>query len=145
MAFDTRDFFVRFANAVNARDRAALSGLIHREFVAEIRQSGERSLGLEQFLAQLEGYPEGSPYVPLDADIVGTEGRWAISPGYTVVALSSPNEFTIVTKARYPDGTLWHIVAVVELRDEKLFRMENYFAPEMRAPLVESMASYGRG
>jgi hypothetical protein len=93
-------------------------------------------------MAQAETYPGGNPEVPLDARVLADEDRWAISPGYTVVPLSSPNEFTVVSNVQYPDGTWWHIVGLIELRDGKLYRMENYFAPQLPAPLAESIASW---
>ena len=34
---------------------------------------------------------------------------------------------------------------MVELRDDLLYRMEFYYAPELPAPLAESMATFGRG
>jgi hypothetical protein len=133
VATDGREFFARFVAALNARDRDTLESLFHPDFVAEIRQ--------------LEEWPEGSPTAPElpDARLLGDEDRWAITPAYTVVPLSSSGKFTLVYHSLYPDGSSWFVVGLIELRDEKLFRMENYFAPELPAPLVESIASYGRG
>ena len=42
----------------------------------------------------------------------------------------------------YPDGSRWWVVAIVELRDGKVYRAEIYFAPdfdppEWRRPFVE--------
>jgi hypothetical protein len=34
---------------------------------------------------------------------------------------------------------------LVELRDERLFRLESFFAPELPAPLAESIATYQHG
>jgi hypothetical protein len=145
MAFNARGFFERFATAVNARDTETVESMIHPDFMAEIPQSGERSRGIRAFLEQLENYPGGSPEIPLDAELIGGEGRWAMSPGYTVVPLANETEFTLITNARYPDGTLWHIVVILELRDEKLFRMQNFFAPDLAAPLAGSIATYTHG
>ena len=78
-------------------------------------------------------------------NVLGDEERWAISPGYTVIPLASPNAFTVKYRVQYPDGHWWHVVGQIELRDGKMYRMENYFAPEMPAPLAEFIAHfYGR-
>jgi SnoaL-like domain len=141
------EFFSRFVSALNARDRAALESLFHPEFVAEIPQSGERSHGFAAFWAQLEEWPDGSPTAPdlPDARLLGDDDRWAITPAYTVVPLSSSGKFTLLYHSVYPDGTSWFVIGLIEIRDEKLLRMENYFAPELPAPLVDSIATFGRG
>ena len=66
-------------------------------------------------------------------------------PGYTVVPLASPDEFTVTYRVQYPDGRWWRVVSHAVVRDNKLYRMENYFAPELPAPLAESMAVFPHG
>ncbi len=110
-------------------------------------QSGERTLGFAGFRAQLEQYPGGGVQNPVasDARLLTDAERWAITPAYTVVPLAGKNEFTVLFRAQYPDGRWWHMLTLVELRDEKIYRTVNYFAPEMPAPLVESIAAYQHG
>ena len=95
----------------------------------------------------MESYPGGAPNMPLlpDARLIRDDERWAITPSYTVVPLASPNEFTVLSATAYPDGRRWHVVSMVELRDDSIYRMEFYFAPELAAPLAESIAAFGRG
>jgi hypothetical protein len=145
MAFNARDFFTRFATAVNARDRATLEPMFHPDFSATSPQTGEIARGFAQFWEQLLSYPGGAPDMPLlpEARLYGDDERWAITPSYTVVPLKAPNEFTVIDRTQYPDGTVWHSVALVEIRDELLFRLELFFAPEMPAPLAQSMAAFG--
>ncbi len=133
MASNGHEFFTRFVSALNSRDRDTLESLFHPDFVAEIPQSGERSRGFAAFWAQVEGWPDGSPVAPYlpDARLLGDDDRWAITPAYTVVPLTSSGKFTLLYHSVYPDGTSWFVVGLIELRDEKLFRMENYFAPEL--------------
>ncbi len=57
--------------------------------------------------------------------LVVDEDRWVITPSFTVVPLASPNTYTAVMKVRYPDGTDWHVVLLVELRDEKVASVES--------------------
>jgi hypothetical protein len=147
VATNGRELFARFVVALNARDRDTLNSMFHPDFVAEIPQSGEQSRGFASFWAQIEEWPDGSPTAPElpDARLLGDDDRWAITPAYTVVPLSSSNKFTLLYHSVYPDGTAWFVIVLIELRDEKVFRMENYFAPEIPAPLSESIATYGRG
>ena len=79
------------------------------------------------------------------ARLLVDEDRWAITPAYTVVPLASRNEFTTLLRTQYPDGRWWHIIVLVELRDERVYRTENYFAPELAPPLPESIAKYQHG
>ena len=143
MAANARDFFTRFATAVNARDRVTLEGMFHPEFITTSPQTGEVARGFDPFWEQLLTYPGGAPDMPLETRLLGDDDRWAITPSYTVVPLSAPNEFTVINRTEYPDGSIWHSVAMVELRDDLLYRLEVYFAPEMPAPLAESIARFG--
>ena len=147
MAVNPRDFFVRFVRAVNTRNKPALEAMFHPEFTAWSPQSGERSRGFADFWAQMESYPGGVPEMPAlpDARLIGDDERWAITPSYTVVPLAAGNEFTVLSAATYPDGTRWHVVSMVELRDDLMYRMEFYYAPELAAPLAESIGAFGRG
>jgi hypothetical protein len=147
MAFDAHAFFVRFVKAVDELDFATLETMIHPDVIADMPQSGERSHGFAGFRAQLEQYPNGGVRNPVatDARVLTDEDRWAITPSYTVVPLTGAKEFTVLMRAQYPDGRWWHLIVLVELRDEKIYRTLNYFAPEMPAPLGESITAYQHG
>ena len=147
MPFDARDFFLRFITAMNSFDYAQIKPLLHPDLIVSLPQSGERSFGPDAFLEQLASYPGITPDMLqlTEPQIFGEDERWAISPGYTVVPLTSPNEFTSVFRAQYPDGSSWWVVALVELRDEKVYRVENFFAPVLAAPLPESIAAFPHG
>jgi hypothetical protein len=144
MAREPRRFFEELVAAMAVPDRSALEHLVHPDYEGAFPQSGELTRGFEQFMAGLENYPGGPPGTEgvSDVRLMDDEERWAITPGYTVVPLANVGMYTLVGKSRYPDGALWHIIMSVELRDERLYRTEVYFAPEMPAPL---MAAIGRG
>jgi hypothetical protein len=146
VTLDRREVISRFLDALRERDKDALARLIHSDFVTEIPQSGERNSGFEGFWAELQSYPGGGPITPPvnEVSVLGDEERWAMSPGYTIVPLASPNAFTVKFRILYPDGAWWHVVGLVELRDDKISRLENYFAPELPAPLAESIATWPR-
>jgi hypothetical protein len=75
-------------------------------------------------------------------EIVEGDERWAMSPAYTIVPLSQPGRYTTHVRLAYPDGSKWRAVTVVELREDRIYRVESYFAPELPAPLPESIAIY---
>lgn len=147
MAFDARDFFVRFIRAMDAKDYASLEAMFHPDFVADTPQSGERTRGFAGFRSQLDQYPDGGVQTSLEqaSRLLPREDRWAITPSYTVVPLRGKNDFTMLMRLQYPDGSWWHVVLLVEIRDELLYRVENYFAPEMPAPLAQSIAANQHG
>ena len=147
MAANAREFFTLFSTATNARDRDTLAAMFHPEFTSFAPQTGELSRGFEKFWEQLVSYPGGAPDMPQlpDTRLLGDDERWAITPSFTVVPLRTPNEFTIIDRSEYPDGTVWHTIALVELRDDLLHRIEIYYAPELPAPLAESMRAMSAG
>jgi hypothetical protein len=147
MSFDAHAFFIRFVRAIDAHDRATLEEMIHPDLVSDMPQSGERSRGFAGFWAQMEQYPDGGVDSSIESEsrLLQDEDRWAITPAYTVVPLASRTEFTVLMRAQYPDGSWWHIITSVELRDERIYRTTNYFAPVLPAPLSESIAAYQHG
>jgi hypothetical protein len=144
MALRPRQFFEQLLANMLEPNREALVKLVHPEFVGYFPQTGEIGRGFESFWTGVSEYPGGAPDTEIPSmRLLGDEERWAISPGYTVVPLADPTRFTVVGNALYPDGVRWHIVMSVELRDGQLYRSETYFAPEMPAPLAQSMAAFG--
>ena len=146
MATSPREFFTRFLDAMSERNFDVLQEMVHPDFVAESPQSRERAHGFSGFRAQFESYPGGAPLPSLpDAQLLGDNERWAITPAYTVVPLSAPNKFTVLLRVQYPDGSWWRSVSLIELRDDRLFRLEAYFAPELDPPLLRTMRTVARG
>ncbi len=146
MTTNARDFFVRFLSAIDAQDYESLETMIHPEFQGESPQSSERSHAFAGFRAQMERYPGGPPSAALpEAQLIGDEERWAITPSYTVVPLAGKNDYTVLLRLQYPDGNWWRMILLIQLRDDRLFRMESYFAPELEAPLLAKIGGDGRG
>ena len=65
---------------------------------------------------------------------MGDDERWVITPGYTVLPLAGPERYTTISRAKYPDGSWWWVVSVVELKGERIVSAETYFAPEFEPP-----------
>jgi hypothetical protein len=145
---DLRLLFERWIKAMNDRDMSTLVDMLHPDFVVDYPQSGERLRGFESFRRMIEEYPSGLPENSVDAEhaeVVEGDERWAISPGYTVVPMTDPDRYTTIVRIAYPDGSWWHTVSIAQLRDGKIYRLESYFAPELPAPLAESIASFPHG
>lgn len=147
MTFDPRDFFERFIDALRVHDMDKMRAMTHDDFVADGPQSGERFRGWQSWETQLREYPGVDQIIPIveEAQIIGDAERWAISPGYTVVPLAAPDKYTTLLRSQYPDGSWWRVVLIVELRDQKMYRLEAFYAPELPAPLAESIAAFPRG
>jgi len=130
---------------MNVQDVQTLVAMLDPEFTIDYPQSGERIRGFEAFRRQIEEYPAGLQSDSVDTkatQIVEGGERWAITPGYTVVPLAQPDRYTTVVRLGYPDGSWWQMVSVIQLRDGKMHRIECYFAPEMPAPLAESIKQF---
>jgi len=97
VTIDRSELIVRFVATLRDRDREQLGALLDEDFVVEDPQSGERTRGIDSFLAQLQAYPGGGPVIPSPSEVhvLEDEERWAMSPGFTVVPLASPDDFTV--------------------------------------------------
>lgn len=131
-----REVMNQFVQAMNAMDFALLERLMHPDYVGDYPQSRERFRGFAAFRAQLEQYPGGAPAGSSDveATVLADEERWVVTPGYTVLPLAGPDRYTAVLRTRYPDGTVWHVITIVELLDGLIHRSTTYFAPEYDPP-----------
>lgn len=140
---DNRAVAQSYVEALPARFEV-LEGLQHADFVREFPQSGEIIRGPANFRAAHERYPGGDPENRVER-LVGTEDKWVLSPAFTLVRLVGGGDtFTAESRARYPDGSEYHVVTILELREGKVYRARTYFAPPFeapswRAPWVEHM------
>jgi hypothetical protein len=99
--------------------------LRHEDYVMEMPQSGERIRGRENMRAFQEAYPD-PPSIRLRRVLV-RDGLW-IAEGFN----------------DYGGGQVFAIVAIIELRDGKMWRDTRYYAepfdaPEWRARWVERL------
>ena len=99
-----------------AGDEPAYTALVHEDFVQEWPQSGERVRGKEACLNIARNYPGGPPELKLGR-ITGGGDHWVVQ-----------------AVSRYPDGTDYHVVAILELRDGKVAHETDYFGPTYPAP-----------
>lgn len=99
-----------------AGDEAAYTAIVHDDLVQDWPQSGERVRGRTACLTIARNYPGGPPQITLGR-ISGTGDLWVVEGS-----------------SRYPDGTDYHVVSILELRDGKIARQTDYFGPTFPAP-----------
>jgi limonene-1,2-epoxide hydrolase len=128
-----------FLRALAEQDFERIRSLVHDDYVEEYPQSGERIRGAANLIEILRNYPGGG-LQPGDIDlagarIIGEDEQWVAGPGFGVVHVAGTgDEFTGTTRIRYPDGTTWLVVAVLEFRGDRIARNTEYFAPVFEAP-----------
>ncbi len=136
----------RYVAAVLAEDWATVAELMDPDMVGIYPQSGEVFRGRDNYLAALENYPGGSPK-PVIEETHGQREEVSVQAvpfGLPRITVSGGGDtFFLTGKVEYPDGTLWHLVSLVEFRRGKLVKETIYFAPtfdapEWRAPYAES-------
>jgi hypothetical protein len=138
MADNSRAIFERYLEALQSRNFATLREVAHPEFEDFYPQSGEVTRGIDNLIAILLNYPGQLESLGRDR-VVGGETRFLSAPNFTVLRVEGSDEqFSGVQQARYPDGSLWFIVVVAELRDGLVYRTDSFFAPAFEAPAWRS-------
>ena len=138
----SRQIFERYLRALAERDMSALRELTHPDFEDLYPQSGELIRGFANLEAVITNYPGGTTGLGLER-IVGGEDRFVRSPLFTIIRVEGDEgALTGIQRVRYQDGSVWMIIALCQLKDGLVHRMESYFAPlfdppAWRAPWVE--------
>jgi SnoaL-like domain len=121
----------RYMAAIPA-DVDTLTALQHPDFVEDWPQSGERIRGSSNFRAIQEHYGETTSEA---RRLVGTEDRWTVGPTFTPIRVFGAGDtFTVLSLGRYPDGSQYHVIALIELRDGLVWRSTTFFAAPFEAP-----------
>lgn len=134
---DARALIARFIQALHEQDVETIAACQHPDYVEEYPQSGERIRGRRNFRMILVNYPGG---LAGDADassdqVVGGEDRWMLTPAFTMIRQSGAGDtHTAVIKLRYPDGSTWYMVTLLELRDGLIAKATSFFAPLFEPP-----------
>ncbi|MEX0756103.1 MAG: nuclear transport factor 2 family protein [Actinomycetota bacterium] len=102
--------------ALGAGDWDVARAMLHEDFVQEWPQSGERIVGRDDALEIDRNFPGGLPAMTFRRTVA--DGDLAI----------------VETELRYADGSTYHGVSVIEVRDGKVARETDYFAEPFRAP-----------
>jgi len=131
---DPRALVEAFLNAASNHDTAVLDDLLHPDYEERYPQSGERTRGAANLKAIIEHYPGG--YTDQGhGRVVGAQDRWVVTPLFTLLRIEGTgNVFTGVQKARYGDGSEWFLVSILEVRDDRIWRAQTFFAPTFEPP-----------
>jgi ketosteroid isomerase-like protein len=132
---DHRELLSSFARVIRESDWDRLGDYLQPDAVVEYPQSGERFSGLENIRAQFTNYPGGLDQGSTEVDEIIGGPTFALTPMYTVIAVEgSGNRGTAIFRTRYPDGSNWWVINVYELRDGRIARSRNFFAPTFDPP-----------
>jgi ketosteroid isomerase-like protein len=136
----------QWARAMRDRDAVALTELVHPDIVVSYPQSGEIIRGQDNLLAIASNYPTGLPETDL-SELHGTEESVQVTSPLpfgipTITVAGGGDTFVLEGVAQYPDGGVFHVAMIVQVRDGRIARETSYFAPpfdppEWRAPFVE--------
>ncbi len=132
-----------FLRALNEQDFDRIRTLVHDDYVEEYPQSGERVRGATNLMAILRNYPGGGIH-PGNIDVAGArvlgeDDAWVVGPSFSIVHVSGTgDQYTGVARIHYPDGSTWHVVAVLEFRGDRIARNTEYYAPLFEAPAWRS-------
>lgn len=129
-----RQVVERYAEALASGDLDAQEACLHDDYEARWPQSGEVTRGLVNRRAILENYPGGA-LAPRTNRIVGTDDEFVTGPSWNIIHLrGSGDEITVTGMVDYPDGTSWHFASLFTMRDGKIWRQVDYYAPPFEAP-----------
>jgi hypothetical protein len=136
----------RYSKAIFSSDFEALGNLRHEDFVSRWPQSGEIVRGHDRWVEITQRYPQSGG----DAGAVSggeklrvTRIKTPMPFGPPILAMSGGSDtFTIQGQIRYPDASLFHVVAICDIEEGKVIREVAYFcesfeSPEWRSDLVE--------
>ena len=102
-------------------------------------QSGERIRGQDNARWILQNYP-GAADLPrsLDTEALLTQASdetKVVAPTFSIVTIEGRgNEGTTAFRGRYPDGSLWWIIILYQLRGDRICKTTTFYAPELPAP-----------
>jgi ketosteroid isomerase-like protein len=141
-----RQVVERLAEALATNDLDTQDALIHDDYVCRWPQSGEVIRGRANRRAIQENYPGAEGGIrPTTTRIVGSDDRFITSPTPTwsmIHVAGSGDDMTATGTITYPNGETWHFASLFTMRDGKIWRQVDYYAPafespEWRAPYVE--------
>lgn len=137
-----------YLQALIDNDADAMARFRDPGWTSEYPQSGERIRGHTNERAIADNYPGGMPDID-PGRIVGSEDKWVVTPSFTFQRIvGSGDTWWGEGKARYPDGSTWHVATMYELREGRILREVAYWAepfdpPAWRARWVEPIEPDG--
>ncbi|HYI67189.1 MAG TPA: nuclear transport factor 2 family protein [Candidatus Limnocylindrales bacterium] len=133
---DNRAIVERFVEALGSGDPDGYESALDEDALILYPQSGERFRGRRNLRALLDEFiAHDGGFRPNLERVIGDDPAWIISPAYTVVRVDGSGEhFTTTGRVRYPDGTEWHLVQLLEVQRGRISQVTSYFAEPFEAP-----------
>jgi SnoaL-like domain len=130
----TLEMIRRYFTAQATRDYAVAEPLRAPDWVCDWPQSGERVTSSAAMRAIIDQYP-GGPWTSRERRITGSQDEYVLTPAGTVVQVQGSGDVWFAEWINdYPDGSEWFVIGIVELRDGRVRRETQYFAPAYEAP-----------
>ena len=128
------DIVRRYCRAVATQDVAQAESLRHPQWTCAWPQSGERVTSSEAFRSIVESYPGGA-WEAIERRLTGAGDEVSVTPlGQLVRVAGTGDTWTAEWTNRYPDGSEWLVVSIIELKDGRVIRETTYWAPPFEAP-----------
>ena len=136
MSVDHRSLIDGLVDAMHRADWDAVVRFYTSDTVMEYPQSGEVFRWITNVRATFEKYPGGLDEGRLQTEnVIREEPQYAITPMYTAVAVEgSGTRGTVAFRATYPDGSIWWVIMLYELKGDLISRSTEFFAPAFEAP-----------
>jgi SnoaL-like protein len=124
----------QYSAASATNDLAALAALRHPDWMVSWPQSGERVEGNQAWTEIIANYPGGAPRTEITR-VVGAEDHWVVTAGNTVMRVAGSGDFWWSEwRVTYPNGEVYLVVDLIELRDGLVHRETVYWAAPFEAP-----------
>ena len=129
-----RQVVERYVEALIARDLDLQAETCAHDMVIEYPQSGERIRGWANVRAAHENYPGGLPQ-KVAGKVIGSEDKWVVGPSFNVLRIEGTGDiYTLLGSARYPDGKIWQVMSLIELRSGKIAKTTDVYGAPLDAP-----------
>ena len=139
----SREVVDRFAHALSTKNLDEAISVLSEDLVEDYPQSGERIVGRDNWVALLTAWPMSDQITTTVNRVVGSEDQWVMGPVWRMTKIvGTGDQFWASGTIDYPDGSQWHLVQLIQLRDGKISRMTSYFAEpfpaaDWRKPYVQ--------
>jgi ketosteroid isomerase-like protein len=124
----------RYCEALARRDFETSEALRHPGWTCEWPQSGERVASSAAMRAITEHYPGGG-WQARERRLTGSQDEFVMTPAGTISRIAGAGDaWTAEWVDRYPGGSDWYVIDVLELQDGRVLRETTYWAPVYEAP-----------
>ena len=132
-----REIVEQFVHAQATTGSGHGEEFIAEDLIEDYPQSGERIRGRANRKAIFDNYPGRAAHdfgTNTVRAVVG-EDQWVMTPALNLVRINGSGErFTGTGLITYPNGEVWHLIQLIELREGKIARLTTYFAAPFEAP-----------